>query len=198
MLLKLVQVGEAILRQKGRELAPAEIGSERIRQLIQLMHQTLLDAPGVGLAAPQIGESIQLAIIEDLPEYSRNLTAQQIRDRERQPVPFHVIINPKLTPAGEARVEFFEGCLSVNGFTALVPRYRKVRVECLDENAKTRTIEASGWYARILQHEIDHLNGIVYVDRMHSRTFMSLENYTRSWKEVSEREVKTELGVKPG
>jgi len=198
MLLKLVQVGEAILRQKARELTPAEIGSERIRQLIQFMHQTLIDAPGVGLAAPQIGESIQLAIIEDLPEYSRNLTAQQIADRERQPVPLHVIINPTLTPVGEAKLEFFEGCLSVNGSTAMVPRYQKVRVECLDENAKPRTIEASGWYARILQHEIDHLNGILYVDRMYSRTFMSLESYTRRWKEVSEREVKTELGVKPG
>jgi peptide deformylase len=197
MLLKLVQVGEGILRQKARELTPAEITSEPIRQLIQLMHQTLRDAPGVGLAAPQIGESVQLAIIEDLPEYSRNLTAQQVADRERQPVPFHVIINPVLTPAGGQTVEFFEGCLSVIGFTALVPRYRTVRVECLDENARPRTIEASGWYARILQHEIDHLNGALYVDRMYPRTFMSLERYSRTWKDLSEVDIKKELGVKP-
>jgi len=197
MLLKLVQVGEAILRQKARELTPAEITSEPIRQLIQLMHQTLRDAPGVGLAAPQIGESVQLAIIEDLPEYSRNLTAQQVADRERQPAPFHVIINPVLTPLGEQTVEFFEGCLSVIGFTALVPRYRTVRVECLDENARPRTIEASGWYARILQHEIDHLNGALYVDRMYPRTFMSLESYSRTWKDLREVDIKKELGVKP-
>jgi len=197
MLLKLVQVGEAILRQKARELTPAEITSEPIRQLIQLMHQTLRDAPGVGLAAPQIGESVQLAIIEDLPEYSRNLTAQQVADRERQPAPFHVIINPVLTPLGEQTVEFFEGCLSVVGFTALVPRYRTVRVECLEENARPRTIEASGWYARILQHEIDHLNGALYVDRMYPRTFMSLESYSRTWKDLREVDIKKELGVKP-
>jgi len=197
MLLKLVQVGEGILRQKARELTPAEITSEPIRELIQLMHQTLRDAPGVGLAAPQIGESVQLAIIEDLPEYSRNLTAQQVADRERQPAPFHVIINPVLTPLGEQTVEFFEGCLSVVGFTALVPRYRTVRVECLDENARPRTIEASGWYARILQHEIDHLNGALYVDRMYPRTFMSLESYSRTWKDLREVDIKKELGVKP-
>jgi peptide deformylase len=195
MLLKLVQIGEAILRQKARELRPAEITSEPIRQLIRLMHQTLRDAPGVGLAAPQIGEPIQLAIIEDLPEYSRNLTAQKISDRERKPVPFHVIINPVLSPVAESKAEFFEGCLSVSGFTALVPRYRSVRVECLDENAEPRTIEASGWYARILQHEIDHLNGMLYVDRMYPRSLMSLENYTREWRDVSEFRVKAELGL---
>src|SRR5262245_22301690 len=196
MLLKLVQAAEPVLRQTARELTPSEITSESIWHLIQLMHQTLRDAPGVGLAAPQIGESIQLAIIEDLPDFSNNLTAQQISDRERNAVPFHVIINPVLTPVGEAKVDFFEGCLSVNGFTALVPRYRKVRVECLDENAKARTIEASGWYARILQHEIDHLNGTLYVDRMYPRTFMSLENYTRQWQDGRRQEVNMGMGVK--
>jgi peptide deformylase len=195
MLLDIVQVGEPVLRQHARELAPEEIISENIRRLIQVMHETLRDAPGVGLAAPQIGEPLQLAIIEDLPEYSRNLTAQQIAERERQAIPFHVIINPKLTPAGEPEVEFFEGCLSLSGFTALVPRYDRVHVDYLDENATRRTITATGWYARILQHEIDHLNGSLYIDRMRPRTFMSVENYSRIWKDVSVREVKATLGI---
>jgi peptide deformylase len=77
---------------------------------------------------------------------------------------------------------------------ALVPRFRRVRVECLDEKAQPRTIEASGWYARILQHEIDHLNGTVYVDRMESRTLMTIENFTRKWKDVSVAEIQKRLG----
>src|SRR6185295_14806524 len=109
MLLKLRQVGEDVLRRKARELTPEEIVSNDIQRLIAVMHETLRDAPGVGLAAPQIGESIQLAIIEDLPDYGRNLSPQQIAERERQPVPFHVVINPKLVPVGSSDVEFFEG-----------------------------------------------------------------------------------------
>ena len=195
MLLKLYQAGEGVLRQKARALTVEEIKSEELHQLIRMMHDTLREAPGVGLAAPQIGESIQLAIIEDLPDYGRNMTAEQIAERERQAVPFHVIINPVLTPVGKPDVEFFEGCLSLTGFTALVPRYRRVHVECLDEKASPRTIDASGWYARILQHEIDHLNGNLYIDRMHSRTFMSVDMYTRRWRDVDLHELKAELGL---
>jgi peptide deformylase len=194
MLLKLFQVGEPVLREKARELTHEEILSEGTQALIELMHETLRDAPGVGLAAPQVGESIQLAIIEDLPEYSRNLTPEQLRERERTPMPFHVIINPTCTAIGEEDVEFFEGCLSLNGYTALVPRYRRVRVECLDEKAQLKVIEASGWYARILQHEIDHLNGALYIDHMHSRTFMSIENFTREWKDRTTAEIREAMG----
>lgn len=198
MRLKIVQVGDPVLRQRSRELSREEIPSDKIRLLIRLMHETLRDAPGVGLAAPQVGEPVQLAIIEDLPEYVRNVAPEQIAERERAPVPFHVIINPKLTGLGEPHVEFFEGCLSLAGFVALVPRYHSVRVECLDENATPRTIHASGWYARILQHEIDHLNGGLYVDRMYPRTLMSVENYSRLWKDTSIVEAKSKLGIAQG
>ncbi len=195
MRLKLVQVGEEVLRQRARELTLDEIKSREIQQLIEFMHETLRDAPGVGLAAPQVGMGIQLAVIEDLPEYSKAMTPEQIAERERTPVPFHVIINPELVPVEDEKVEFFEGCLSVNGYTAMVPRYRRVRVDCLDEHGERRTINALGWYARILQHEIDHLNGTVYVDRMHQRTLMTVENFTRRWKDVPVSQVKAKLSV---
>ena len=182
MRLKLVQAGEPVLRERARELTLAEIGSPEIARMIADMHETLRDAPGVGLAAPQVGVPIQLAIIEDRPEYARDLPAEQLAERERTPVAFHVIINPVLTPAGDETVDFFEGCLSVEGFTAIVRRYREVRVNCLDQHGQPRTIQARGWYARILQHEIDHLNGTLYIDRMHSRSFSSLENFSRHWK----------------
>ena len=140
------------------------------------------EAPGVGLAAPQVGLSIQLAVIEDREEYHKDVAKEQLLERERRPLPFHVIINPKFLEMGEEKVEFFEGCLSVPGFSAIVPRARTVRVECLNDRAEPVTIDATGWYARILQHEIDHLNGSLYIDHMHTRTFTSLENWTQFWK----------------
>lgn len=183
MLLKIVQAGDPVLRQVARPLSPKEIGSREIRELIEAMKETMRDAPGVGLAAPQVGHSMQLAVIEDRLEYTKDASADVLAERERQPVPFHVIINPKLTLLDEPSVEFFEGCLSVSGFMAVVPRARRVRVECMDEHGKKKVIEASGWYARILQHEIDHLNGTLYLDRMHTRTLSTLENYNRHWKD---------------
>ncbi|HWY68314.1 MAG TPA: peptide deformylase [Terriglobales bacterium] len=190
MLLKLLQVGEPVLRDRARPLSSEEILSGPIQELISSMHDTLRDAPGVGLAAPQVGVPIQLAIIEDPPEYWTELSASDLAARERTAVPFHVIINPRITSASEPSIEFFEGCLSLDGFTALVPRSREVTVECLDERAEPKTIRASGWYARILQHEIDHLNGTIYIDRMLSRTFMSLDNYKRFWKSEKIEEVR--------
>jgi peptide deformylase len=195
MRLKIVQVGEAVLRQRGRQLGADEIRSRETQQLIEWMRETMYDAPGVGLAAPQVGLGLQLAVIEDKPEYLRDVPEAVIKQRERKPVPFHVIVNPKITLQGPADVEFFEGCLSLATFTAVVPRARQVRVECLDHNGKSKVIEASGWYARILQHEIDHLQGTVYIDRMYPRTFMGMENYSRYWKDKSMREMRDAIGL---
>jgi peptide deformylase len=182
MLLKIVSVGEPVLRKKARLLTPEEIRSTQTQDLIAHMRETMHDAPGVGLAAPQVGQSLQLAVIEDKREYHKNLSEADLKDRERKPVPFHVIINPQLELLTSPEVTFHEGCLSLPGFMAAVPRAQKVRVTCLDERGKPRTIEASGWYARILQHEIDHLNGHMYIDRMQSETFSTLENYQRHQK----------------
>ena len=190
MLLKIVQAGDPVLRQMARPLSAQEIGSREICELIEAMKETMRDAPGVGLAAPQVGHSLQLAVIEDRPEYTKDASAQALAERERNPVPFHVIINPRLTLLDEPSVEFFEGCLSVSGFIAVVPRARKVRIDCLDEHGKKKLIEASGWYARILQHEIDHLNGTLYLDRMHTRTLSTLENYNRHWKDKTMDDVR--------
>ncbi len=195
MILPIVQVGEPVLRQQARSLRPNEIRSREIRDLIADMKETMHDAPGVGLAAPQIGRNLQLAVIEDRKEYTKDWTPEQLAERERVAVPFHVIINPKLTLIGDERVEFFEGCLSLNGLLGLVPRARRVRVECLDEKGVPRVIEASGWYARILQHEIDHLGGTVYVDRMYPRTLMTVENYKQHWLEKSVEQLKAEIAA---
>ena len=195
MSLTIVQAGEPVLRKQARTLTTNEIRSKEIQRLIADMKETMYAAPGVGLAAPQIGRNLQLAVIEDRKEYIKDWTPEQLAEREREAVPFQVIINPKLTLLGEEQVEFFEGCLSLNGLMALVPRARRVRVECLDENGKARVIEAGGWYARILQHEIDHLGGTLYIDRMVPRTLMTVENYKQHWLEKNAAEIRKEISA---
>ena len=195
MLLPIVHAGEPVLRQQARALSPKEIKSKEIQKLIEHMRETMRGAPGVGLAAPQIGLSLQLAVIEDRKEYHKDVSAEQLALRERRPVAFHVVINPRIHDANDGQiVEFFEGCLSLPGFFALVPRHRNVRIECLDHRGNPRSIEASGWYARILQHEIDHLHGNLYIDRMHSRSFSSTQNWEKFWKGKPIAEVYAELG----
>lgn len=174
-------------------LTQEEISSVMIRDLIEHMRETLSDAPGVGLAAPQIGQSLQLAIIEDKEEYQTSFTEREINERNRKPIPFHVVINPtiKLLPSPDAT--FFEGCLSLPGFVGMVPRARRVLVEALNHLGKPIHIEAEGWYARILQHEIDHLEGTLYIDRMLNRSFSSLDNYNKLWKLKSTKELLLEF-----
>jgi peptide deformylase len=150
------------------------------------MRETMRHAPGVGLAAPQIGLSVQLAVIEDTGESAAT---------ERSPVPFHVIANPRLQ-LGDQIVDFYEGCLSVEGFQAIVPRSRTVRVEALNHKGEPVIIDAGGWYARILQHEIDHLNGTLYLDRMRSRTISTARNFSRYWAAVPIEEVLATLEKK--
>jgi peptide deformylase len=195
MTLPIVQTGDPVLRQVGRQLSADEIRSDGIKDLIEEMRATMRAAPGVGLAAPQIGESLQLAVIEDRIDYLRDVSSEQLALRQRAPVDFHVIINPKLYILGETTVDFFEGCLSVAGFGAIVRRGEHVRVECLNEQAEPITITANGWYARILQHEIDHLNGSLYIDRMLTRSFTSTENIDRFWKSRTIEQVRSDLQV---
>jgi len=191
--LEIVQTGDPVLRRISRPLTKDEILSPSIQELIPLMRDTMREAPGVGLAAPQIGQSIQLAVIEDRANYIKDVSAEELAARQRSAIPFHVIINPKLTVVGNSSAVFFEGCLSVEGYQAIVERALDVRVECLNERAEEVTINAHGWYARILQHEIDHLNGILYVDRMKTRTYTTGENFFRHWMDHSIDEVLTEV-----
>ena len=207
MILKICEAGEIVLRTLCRELTPDEIVSAPIQELIGSMFDTMRAAPGVGLAAPQIGMPLQLAVIEDRQVYIDKLPPEHTAARQRKAVSPHVIVNPRLTlesaAAGLSKgetsqgetVEFFEGCLSLPGFTAIVPRALAVRVDCLNERAEPVTIRARGWYARILQHEIDHLHGALYIDRMLTRSFMGRENFERHWKNVSAAEFERLLAV---
>jgi peptide deformylase len=192
----IVQAGNPILRQRALSLTVEQIRSREIQKLIESMRECMHEAPGVGLAAPQVGLALHLAVIEDREDYHKDVSEALLQERERKPVPFHVIVNPVLEEVGDEKAEFFEGCLSLSGFSALVPRARAVRVSCLDERGEAKVIEASGWYARILQHEVDHLNGTLYIDRMRPRSFTTMENLAEFWKGKPVSEVKADLELK--
>ena len=195
---KIVQVGDPVLRQRARELTREELATSATQELIARMRDTMRDAPGVGLAAPQIGESLQLVVIEDPPQLQAGLTPEQLAERERAAVAFHVLVNPKLTVEGDDAVLAYEGCLSFSAFMMIVPRWRRVRVDALNEYGEPVVIRAEGWYARILQHEIDHLRGIVCCDRMDPRTLTTHDNHLRHWREMSVEQARKTLGAMPG
>ncbi len=195
MTLEIVQTGDPVLRKVARPMSVDEIRSASTKHLIEQMRDTMRAAPGVGLAAPQIGESIQLAVIEDRIDYLKDISSEQLAEHQRSQVDFHVIINPKISIVGETTVDFFEGCLSVAGFAAVVRRGASVRVQCLNERAEPIIITAQGWYARILQHEIDHLNGTLYIDRMQTRSFTTMENADRFWKSRTIAQVQEDLRI---
>jgi peptide deformylase len=155
-ILKIARIGHPVVRQPARALTGAEIGSPEIQRLIDDMRETMYDYEGVGVAAPQVHVSLRLAVLE--------VAASDERADER--IPFTVLVNPSVTPLGEAKATAFEGCLSVPDLRGPVPRYARVRLEALDRAGQPFSLEASGFHARVIQHECDHLDGHVYLDRM--------------------------------
>jgi peptide deformylase len=193
MPIPIIEVGNPVLRQIARPLPIAEIRTHEVQHLIEEMREAMRAAPGVGLAAPQVGRSIQLAVIEDQASYHKEVSPEQLAVRERKPIPFHVLINPELLWRSEKTKDFFEGCLSVGGFSAIVRRAHSVKVSYVDQHGADHLVDASGWYARILQHEFDHLQGRLYIDRMYPRSFTSLENLSHFWKNRLPADMLTEL-----
>jgi peptide deformylase len=149
--------GNPILRMKAKRVASQKIGTPAFEHLIQAMFFTMRRVGGVGLAAPQIGKSIQLAVIEIEP------TSLRPRIGAMGPT---VIINPVIVSHSKKRVYDWEGCLSFTDARGLVPRYAEIVVTYLDRAGEKRKVRLKGFQARVFQHEIDHLNGAVYVDRM--------------------------------
>jgi peptide deformylase len=188
MLLEILQHNNPILRQIAAEVPIEEITSKHIQDIISSMKETMHAAPGVGLAAPQVGISLQIAVIEDCEAYMSAMTPEIRKERGRDPISFHVIINPKLKIINSTEATYFEGCLSVDGVSRITPRAQKVIVQCYDENGEKRVIHAEGWYARILQHEIDHLNGKLYIDisDKHTEILNNVENRNKWLNATSE------------
>lgn len=146
MILKITKLGEEILRQKCTPVEPSEINDE-MRTLFNDMFETMFEANGVGLAAPQIGIAKRFFVVVSDDDVRR------------------VFINPQIISTSSDLCDYEEGCLSLPGFNENIKRPSKVTVQALDENGKLFTLEADGLLARIIQHEYDHLDGIVYIDR---------------------------------
>nr|XP_023917847.1 peptide deformylase 1A, chloroplastic-like isoform X2 [Quercus suber] len=172
----IVKAGDPVLHEPAREVDVEEIGSERIQKIVDDMVRVMRKAPGVGLAAPQIGIPLKIIVLEDTKEYISYAPKEETKAQDRRPFDLLVIFNPKLKKKSNRTALFFEGCLSVDGFRAVVERYLDVEVAGLDQFGQPIKIDASGWQARILQHECDHLEGTLYVDKMITKTFRTVEN----------------------
>jgi peptide deformylase len=181
-LLPIVAIGDPVLRRPAAPVDPAFIVTAAFRRLIDQMRETMIAAPGVGLAAPQVGLGIRLAVIEDSPQRWADLDPTTLAERERVEVAFTVLVNPVVEPVAEAgAVTFYEGCLSVPGYSGAVERARCVRLSALGADGEPYSAIYSGWPARIVQHEVDHLDGRIYVDRVATRSLSTAENLA-NWR----------------
>jgi len=171
-ILKVSRLGHPVLREKARPLTPSFLAKPATQTLIDNMIETMYEYHGVGLAAPQVHESLLLAVIES--------------QGERGQMPLTVIVNPVVTilddsPEADMEVDW-EGCLSIPDLRGRVPRYRKLKIEALDRRGSKMKFVAEGFFARVIQHEYDHLMGHVYLDRMSDfQTLTHLDEMQRYW-----------------
>jgi len=174
-ILKVARMGHPVLRARARALEPSEIRSPRIQQLIDDMFDTMHEYQGVGLAAPQVHESVRL-FVAGFP------ASREAVDDEPERVTEVVLINPEVTPEGPELVEDWEGCLSIPDIRGRVPRARRVTVRAYDRRGKLVEMRAGGFTARVIQHETDHLDGVLFFDRMRGfDTLTFLDEFGRYW-----------------
>ncbi|MGW1892705.1 peptide deformylase [Streptomyces sp. NPDC002004] len=187
--LPIVAAGDPVLRSPAPpyegQLAPG-----LLVRLVAAMRETMHAAPGVGLAAPQIGLPLRIAVLEDPAEVGPEVR----RARGRVPLPFRVLVNPSYAAAGPATAAFYEGCLSVPGWQAVVVRHAQVRLRATDERGTETDELVTGWPARIVQHETDHLNGTLYVDRAELRSLSSDRNLRERWSQPTPEAAAGALG----
>ncbi|MET9385485.1 peptide deformylase [Streptomyces sp. NPDC002928] len=187
--LPIVAAGDPVLR-RGTERYDGQLDSALLARFIEALRVTMRAAPGVGLAAPQVGVPLRIAVIEDpapVPEEVRLA-------RGRVPQPFRVLVNPSYEPVGTARAAFFEGCLSVPGWQAVVARPAAVRLTGEDEHGRVLDEVFTGWPARIVQHETDHLDGMLYLDRAELRSLSSNQAMLERWAAATPEEAAKALG----
>lgn len=167
--LPIVQAGDPVLRTPAARYRAGALEPAILSELLAAMREAMRAAPGVGLAAPQVGLGLAIAVVEDPCPVDRE-TAEV---RERVPVPYRVLVNPAYRPVGDERVAFYEGCLSVTGLQAVRARWRSVRLTGSDEHGQPVDEVLHGWPARIVQHETDHLNGTLYLDDAEMRSLVA-------------------------
>ena len=176
-ILKVARLGHPVLRTRARAIDVGEVKSSRVQQLIDDMFETMTEYQGVGLAAPQVHEGVRLFVAGFAPTPADE-------DDEMERVPLMALINPEITSVGEETVEDWEGCLSIPDIRGKVPRSRQIVVRALDRRGKRIELRASNFTARVIQHETDHLDGVLFFDRMKSfETLTFLDEFGRYWNE---------------
>ncbi|XP_058460258.1 peptide deformylase, mitochondrial-like isoform X2 [Malaya genurostris] len=165
------QIGDPVLRQKSSLVPPEAVTSPEVRLLVKLMTDVMRKYDCVGLAAPQIGISLRILVMEFKEKLRDEYTSIEYKTREMNTLPLTVFINPELKVTNFEKKIFPEACQSVRGYSAEVPRYSGVLLRGLDENGFQKELSLKGWNARIAQHEMNHLNGIIYTDIMNRKTF---------------------------
>lgn len=171
---EIVRIGHPVLREGTRMVSRELFGSAALNELIEVMRLTLA-GKGVGLAAPQIAVPLRLFVIEDTEDRMQHITAEQRQARHRDPFPFEAVINPTWRATSPRIVIEPEGCLSIPGFRADIPRFWSIEAEGYTAKGERKRWALEGWPARIFQHEIDHLDGWLLTDRMLAHTLASTE-----------------------
>ena len=172
-------MGHPVLRARAKPLDPAEIKSPRIQQLIDDMFETMQEYQGVGLAAPQVHESLRLFVAGFPP---RPADEKDDEDDEDGDVPLMAVINPEITIVGDQTMDDWEGCLSIPDIRGRVTRARDIEVKAYDRRGRRIEMRARGFTARVIQHETDHLDGVLFFDRMESlETLTFLDEFGKYW-----------------
>ena len=166
-ILDIIRMGHPTLRQIAAPYPVDKIGSEEFKTLIRDMHETLHASGGIGLAAPQVNIPVQVAVVEIINNESRY--------GDIPTIPFSVFVNPVMTVIAEETAGYWEGCLSVPGMMGYVERPQHIRIDYLDEQASARSMELTGFLATVFQHEFDHLQGHLYIDRLKDPSLLSFE-----------------------
>ena len=179
-ILKVARMGHPVLRTRAKAIDPANIASPRIQQLIDDMFETMREYQGVGLAAPQVHVPLRVFVAGFAPEAEED--EEEHDDREGERVPLMAVINPEITPVGKTTDEDWEGCLSIPDIRGKVPRAREIQVRGYDRTGQRLDMRARGFTARVIQHETDHLDGVLFLDRMRSfDTLTFLDEFSRYW-----------------
>ena len=178
-ILKVARLGHPVLRTRAEPVPVDSIGAPEVQRLIDDMIETMHECDGAGLAANQVHTLLRIAVIEVLGSP---------RDPDAPSIPLTVLVNPVVTPLSDEVEEGWEGCLSVPDMRGRVPRCTAVRLECYDREARRVEVVAKDFFARVIQHETDHLNGIVYVDRMRDLSSLTyIAEWQRHWLGIREQ-----------
>ncbi len=185
----IVEAGNPVLRSQTRPF-DGQVDDAELEQLAEVMRATMLAAPGVGLAAPQVGIGLSMFVAED--PGARDPEVAKVRQRE--PMPLRVVLNAGCERAGGEDVAFYEGCLSIPGYQAVVARPRNIALTGIDLQGAPIAEEVSGWSARIVAHETDHLSGILFLDKAEMRSLATNESVAKFWHQPSTQKAAAELG----